>query len=109
MYMYIHVHSVQYTVSGLEVGCPDVLYFLCGFVKFLFVWVLLLQEYRKKILNPRTNQKLGLLKAAIQQGDWSTASSLLAYLPPLLPAWCDAIAESLFQLLHYLLDPLYRM
>lgn len=66
------------------------------------------QDYRKKILNADTNQKLGLLRAAIRLGDWATTSSILAFLPPFLPAWCETIAQSFFQLLHYLLDPLYR-
>ena len=67
-----------------------------------------LQDYRKKILNPDSNQKLGLLRAAILLGDWPTAVSILEFLPPYLPGWCEAISQALFQLLHYLLDPLYR-
>ena len=66
------------------------------------------QEYRQKLLNLDCNQKLGLLRAAIQLGDWPTASSLLPMLPPLLPAWCPGISQALCQYLHYVLEPLYR-
>jgi THO complex subunit 2 len=67
------------------------------------------QEYRKKILDADANQKLGLLIAAIRLGDWPTSLSLISHLPPLLPSWCSAISQALFQLLHFLLEPLYRM
>ena len=66
------------------------------------------QEYRKCILSRDSNQKLGVCHALLEMGDWQVASRLMALLPPFLPAWAPYITTSLCQMIHLLMEPLYR-
>ena len=66
------------------------------------------QEYRKCILSRDSNQKLGVCHALLEMGDWQVASRLMALLPPFLPTWAPYITASLCQMIHLLIEPLYR-
>ncbi|KAI5104965.1 THO complex subunit 2 isoform X1 [Silurus meridionalis] len=54
------------------------------------------------------NQKLGLLEALLQIGDWQHAQSIMEQMPPFYATSHKSIAVALCQLLHLIIEPLYR-
>lgn len=59
-------------------------------------------------LQPPNNQKLGLLEALLQIGDWQHAQSIMEQMPSFYATSHKSIAVALCQLLHLLIEPLYR-
>lgn len=57
---------------------------------------------------PPDNQKLGLLEALLQIGDWHHAQCIMDQMPPFYAASHKAIALALCQLVHLTVEPLYR-
>lgn len=57
---------------------------------------------------PPDNQKLGLLEALLQIGDWQHAQCIMDQMPPFYAASHKAIALALCQLVHLTVEPLYR-
>lgn len=57
---------------------------------------------------PPNNQKLGLLEALLQIGDWQHAQSIMEQMPPFYATSHKSIAVALCQLLHLIVEPLYR-
>ncbi|XP_041931252.1 THO complex subunit 2 [Alosa sapidissima] len=57
---------------------------------------------------PPNNQKLGLLEALLRIGDWQHAQSIMEQMPAFYATSHRAIALALCQLLHILIEPLYR-
>lgn len=53
------------------------------------------------------NQKLGLLEALLNIGDWPHARQLLNNLPPFYATSQEPIAQAMCNLIAYLLDPVY--
>uniref|UniRef100_A0A672TCV9 THO complex subunit 2-like n=1 Tax=Sinocyclocheilus grahami TaxID=75366 RepID=A0A672TCV9_SINGR len=58
--------------------------------------------------NPPDNQKLGLLEALLRIGDWQHAQSIMDQMPAFYATSHKAIAIALCQLLHLIVEPLYR-
>lgn len=54
------------------------------------------------------NQKLGLLFALLEHGDWPMALQLLDLLPPYMAMWSAPIVQSLCGLVHTCIVPLYK-
>ncbi|NP_001313476.1 THO complex subunit 2 [Danio rerio] len=57
---------------------------------------------------PPDNQKLGLLEALLRISDWQHSQSIMDQLPAFYATSHKAIAVALCQLLHLIIDPLYR-
>lgn len=57
---------------------------------------------------PPDNQKLGLLEALLRIGDWQHAQSIMDQMPAFYATSHKAIAIALCQLLHLIVEPLYR-
>lgn len=57
---------------------------------------------------PPNNQKLGLLEALLQIGDWQHAQSIMEQMPPFYATSHKSIAVALCQLVHLIVEPLYR-
>lgn len=57
---------------------------------------------------PPDNQKLGLLEAMLKIGDWQHAQNIMDQMPPFYATSHKAIAVALCQLLHVMIEPLYR-
>ncbi|KAM9470064.1 THO complex subunit 2 isoform 2-T2 [Clarias gariepinus] len=57
---------------------------------------------------PPNNQKLGLLEALLQIGDWQHAQCIMEQMPPFYATSHKSIAVALCQLLHIIVEPLYR-
>lgn len=60
------------------------------------------------ILQPPDNQKLGLLEALLNIGDWQHAQSIMDQMPPFYASSHKSIAIALCQLVHVTIEPLYR-
>uniref|UniRef100_A0A672TAM8 THO complex subunit 2-like n=1 Tax=Sinocyclocheilus grahami TaxID=75366 RepID=A0A672TAM8_SINGR len=61
-----------------------------------------------KLEIPPDNQKLGLLEALLRIGDWQHAQSIMDQMPAFYATSHKAIAIALCQLLHLIVEPLYR-
>uniref|UniRef100_A0A671QYY8 THO complex subunit 2 n=1 Tax=Sinocyclocheilus anshuiensis TaxID=1608454 RepID=A0A671QYY8_9TELE len=59
-------------------------------------------------VRPPDNQKLGLLEALLRIGDWQHAQSIMDQMPAFYATSHKAIAIALCQLLHLIVEPLYR-
>ncbi|XP_016106840.1 THO complex subunit 2-like [Sinocyclocheilus grahami] len=59
-------------------------------------------------VHPPDNQKLGLLEALLRIGDWQHAQSIMDQMPAFYATSHKAIAIALCQLLHLIVEPLYR-
>ncbi len=57
---------------------------------------------------PPDNQKLGLLEALLRIGDWQHAQSIMDQMPAFYATSHKAIAIALCQLLHLIVEPVYR-
>ncbi|XP_063046121.1 THO complex subunit 2 [Engraulis encrasicolus] len=66
------------------------------------------EKDEEKNEKPPNNQKLGLLEALLRIGDWQHAQSVMDQMPPYYATSHRAIALALCQLLHLLIEPLYR-
>lgn len=55
-----------------------------------------------------TNQKLGLCEALLSVGDWNNAKKLINRLPDYYAMTFQPIALALCNLLHYIIEPVYR-
>ncbi|KAK9870147.1 hypothetical protein WA026_006238 [Henosepilachna vigintioctopunctata] len=56
----------------------------------------------------RSNQKLGLCEALLLVGDWDNAKVLINHLPEHYAVGFEPIALALCNLLHYIIEPVYR-
>lgn len=56
-----------------------------------------------------TNQKLGLCEALLTVGDWENAQKLIEKLPEKCATSYDPIARALCNLLHIVIEPVYRL
>ncbi|TRY91331.1 hypothetical protein DNTS_030138 [Danionella cerebrum] len=61
-----------------------------------------------KMEKPSNNQKLGLLEALLKIGDWRHAQSIMDQMPAYYATSHKVIAVQLCQLLHLVIEPLYR-
>uniref|UniRef100_A0A4W4EML8 THO complex subunit 2 n=1 Tax=Electrophorus electricus TaxID=8005 RepID=A0A4W4EML8_ELEEL len=66
------------------------------------------EKEEEKNEKPPDNQKLGLLEALLRIGDWQHAQSIMEQMPSFYATSHKAIAIALCQLLHLLVEPLYR-
>ncbi|XP_065124054.1 THO complex subunit 2 [Paramisgurnus dabryanus] len=66
------------------------------------------EKEEEKNEKPPDNQKLGLLEALLQIGDWQHAQSIMDQMPAFYATSHKAIAIALCQLLHRTVEPLYR-
>ncbi|XP_077163774.1 THO complex subunit 2 isoform X2 [Paroedura picta] len=66
------------------------------------------EKEEEKTEKPLDNQKLGLLEAMLKIGDWQHAQSIMDQMPPFYAASHKPIAVALCQLLHVMIEPLYR-
>ena len=60
------------------------------------------------VTQPPNNQKLGLLEALLRIGDWQHAQNIMEQMPAFYATSHRAIALALCQLVHLLIEPLYR-
>ncbi|KAL7863770.1 hypothetical protein SRHO_G00127540 [Serrasalmus rhombeus] len=66
------------------------------------------EKEEEKSEKPPDNQKLGLLEALLRIGDWQHAQSIMEQMPAYYATSHKAIAIALCQLLHLIVEPLYR-
>uniref|UniRef100_A0A9J8A4E2 THO complex subunit 2 n=1 Tax=Cyprinus carpio carpio TaxID=630221 RepID=A0A9J8A4E2_CYPCA len=66
------------------------------------------EKEEEKNEKPPDNQKLGLLEALLRIGDWQHAQSIMDQMPAFYATSHKAIAIALCQLLHLIMEPLYR-
>uniref|UniRef100_A0A672KNF4 Uncharacterized protein n=1 Tax=Sinocyclocheilus grahami TaxID=75366 RepID=A0A672KNF4_SINGR len=66
------------------------------------------EKEEEKNEKPPDNQKLGLLEALLRIGDWQHARSIMDQMPAFYATSHKAIAIALCQLLHLIMEPLYR-
>ncbi|XP_053129747.1 THO complex subunit 2 isoform X2 [Hemicordylus capensis] len=66
------------------------------------------EKEEEKTEKPPDNQKLGLLEAMLKIGDWQHAQSIMDQMPPFYATSHKPIAVALCQLLHVMIEPLYR-
>uniref|UniRef100_A0A8C5SMC2 THO complex subunit 2 n=1 Tax=Laticauda laticaudata TaxID=8630 RepID=A0A8C5SMC2_LATLA len=66
------------------------------------------EKEEEKMEKPPDNQKLGLLEAMLKIGDWQHAQSIMDQMPPFYATSHKPIALALCQLLHVMIEPLYR-
>ncbi|XP_022539435.2 THO complex subunit 2 [Astyanax mexicanus] len=66
------------------------------------------EKEEEKSEKPPDNQKLGLLEALLMIGDWHHAQNIMEQMPAYYATSHKAIAIALCQLLHLILEPLYR-
>ncbi|KAJ8254926.1 hypothetical protein GJAV_G00198930 [Gymnothorax javanicus] len=66
------------------------------------------EKEEEKSEKPPDNQKLGLLEALLQIGDWQHAQCIMEQMPAFYATSHKAIAVALCQLLHLTIEPLYR-
>nr|XP_008117893.1 PREDICTED: THO complex subunit 2 isoform X2 [Anolis carolinensis] len=66
------------------------------------------EKEEEKTEKPPDNQKLGLLEAMLKIGDWQHAQSIMDQMPPFYATSHKSIAVALCQLLHVMIEPLYR-
>ncbi|XP_052429659.1 THO complex subunit 2 isoform X1 [Carassius gibelio] len=66
------------------------------------------EKEEEKNEKPPDNQKLGLLEALLRIGDWQHAQSIMDQMPAFYATSHKAIAVALCQLLHLIVEPLYR-
>ncbi|XP_070615984.1 THO complex subunit 2 isoform X1 [Erythrolamprus reginae] len=66
------------------------------------------EKEEEKMEKPPDNQKLGLLEAMLKIGDWQHAESIMDQMPPFYATSHKPIALALCQLLHVMIEPLYR-
>ncbi|KAG9271877.1 THO complex subunit 2 [Astyanax mexicanus] len=66
------------------------------------------EKEEEKSEKPPDNQKLGLLEALLRIGDWHHAQNIMEQMPAYYATSHKAIAIALCQLLHLILEPLYR-
>uniref|UniRef100_A0A673NRA7 THO complex subunit 2 n=1 Tax=Sinocyclocheilus rhinocerous TaxID=307959 RepID=A0A673NRA7_9TELE len=66
------------------------------------------EKEEEKNEKPPDNQKLGLLEALLRIGDWQHAQSIMDQMPAFYATSHKAIAIALCQLLHLIVEPLYR-
>ncbi|XP_059372516.1 THO complex subunit 2-like isoform X2 [Carassius carassius] len=66
------------------------------------------EKEEEKNEKPPDNQKLGLLEALLRIGDWQHAQSIMDQMPTFYATSHKAIAVALCQLLHLIVEPLYR-
>ncbi|KAI4891163.1 hypothetical protein NFI96_021304 [Prochilodus magdalenae] len=66
------------------------------------------EKEEEKSEKPPDNQKLGLLEALLRIGDWQHAQSIMDQMPAYYATSHKAIAIALCQLLHLIVEPLYR-
>ncbi|XP_069468772.1 THO complex subunit 2 isoform X2 [Ambystoma mexicanum] len=62
----------------------------------------------EKTEKPPDNQKLGLLEALLRIGDWQHAQSIMDQMPPFYATSHKPISLALCELIHVMIDPLYR-
>lgn len=62
----------------------------------------------EKTEKPPDNQKLGLLEALLKIGDWQHAQSIMDQMPPFYSTSHKPIAIALCELIHIMIEPLYR-
>ncbi|KAF7244895.1 THO complex subunit 2 [Varanus komodoensis] len=66
------------------------------------------EKEEEKTEKPPDNQKLGLLEGMLKIGDWQHAQSIMDQMPPFYATSHKPIAVALCQLLHVMIEPLYR-
>ncbi|XP_051513509.1 THO complex subunit 2-like isoform X1 [Myxocyprinus asiaticus] len=66
------------------------------------------EKEEEKNEKPPDNQKLGLLEALLRIGDWQHAQSIMDQMPAFYATSHKSIAIALCQLLHRIVEPLYR-
>lgn len=66
------------------------------------------EETENPIEKYNSNQKLGLCEALVTVGDWDNALNLMKRLPEHYAVEQEPIALALCQLLHSLVEPVYR-
>ncbi|XP_053229209.1 THO complex subunit 2 [Podarcis raffonei] len=66
------------------------------------------EKEEEKTEKPPDNQKLGLLEAMLKIGDWQHAQNIMDQMPPFYATSHKPIAVALCQLLHVMIEPLYR-
>uniref|UniRef100_A0A671M1V9 THO complex subunit 2 n=1 Tax=Sinocyclocheilus anshuiensis TaxID=1608454 RepID=A0A671M1V9_9TELE len=66
------------------------------------------EKEEEKNEKPPDNQKLGLLEALLRIGDWQHAQSIMDQMPAFYATSHKDIAIALCQLLHLIVEPLYR-
>uniref|UniRef100_A0A8D0CBS1 THO complex subunit 2 n=1 Tax=Salvator merianae TaxID=96440 RepID=A0A8D0CBS1_SALMN len=66
------------------------------------------EKEEEKTEKPPDNQKLGLLEAMLKIGDWQHAQSIMDQMPLFYTTSHKPIAVALCQLLHVMIEPLYR-
>ncbi|XP_072520421.1 THO complex subunit 2 isoform X2 [Salminus brasiliensis] len=66
------------------------------------------EKEEEKSEKPPDNQKLGLLEALLRIGDWQHAQNIMEQMPAYYATSHKAIAIALCQLLHLIVEPLYR-
>ncbi|ELW68126.1 THO complex subunit 2 [Tupaia chinensis] len=66
------------------------------------------EKEEDKVGKPPDNQKLGLLEALLQIGDWQHAQNIIDQLPPFYAASHKPIALALCKLIHVTIEPLYQ-
>lgn len=71
------------------------------------VCVCLFAQLQPLIAAPLTNQKLCLLEALVNIGDWLHAKKLMDRLPAYSASGYLNVTQALIRLLHYTLEPLY--
>ncbi|XP_039622242.1 THO complex subunit 2 [Polypterus senegalus] len=66
------------------------------------------EKEEEKNEKPPDNQKLGLLEALLRIGDWQHAQTIMDQMPPFYATSHKSIALALCQLIHIIIEPLYR-
>lgn len=66
------------------------------------------EEPENHIEKYKSNQKLGLCEALLLIGDWENAKILINHLPEHYAVGFEPIALALCNLLHYMIEPVYR-
>lgn len=63
----------------------------------------------EKLKSIGANQKFGLILSLLKIGDWDNAWKLMSKLPEYFCVSYPPICDALCTLIHYLIDPFYRM
>ncbi|CAK6441230.1 unnamed protein product [Pipistrellus nathusii] len=66
------------------------------------------EKEEEKVEKPPDNQKLGLLEALLNIGDWQHAQNIMDQMPPYYAASHKLIALAICKLIHKTIEPLYR-
>ena len=60
------------------------------------------------MISLQANQKLGVLHACLELGNWKSAKALLDMLPPFVGMCSSLVVCGLCRIINYCIDPLYR-